>query len=469
MTNSADKAWLDHYRASKLSQQPESVENTSSDATDAGWLNQYRQSKQEASNPPELDKEIKSLSQNESFSESSERNVRRQVVRAAEAIIGMPGEIAQGVAIPLGNYVSQGMKMLTGIELKPEILAGASTVFPTSEDVRNIHEPFTGEKFKPQGEGERKADEITQDVIRIGVPTAISGMGSGAALTLARIGGGVGGGQIAKSIAKGLGYGEEGQENAKLFGQLVASVIDTGLGRRIYEHNYDIERSLPNNVTGHSGLLRRQLETTMNWVNSDIMTPAKQRVGEQVQRIINVIDGSPNNRLSYRSAANIRHNLNSNTEDLYTLPRNARNEIRGRFGEVHQHLENFIDQARASHPEWVQAHRTANEVFGALEGSRQFSRYIRRNAARLGAAGISSDVLSLLSGGFDGLVTATGAQLATGGTVALGEQAYRLGYKIWRSPTLRNAYMRAVAAGVEGNFVETANALRKIDKAKDKS
>lgn len=393
--------------------------------------------------------------------------VGRLGMRGLEALLGIPGDIYQSVSSPLTQYISESMKGVSGKGLTPEQFerSTSSPIFPTSEKLREKQKEIFGEKFEPTSEDERFRDEVMSDVVKVGVPILATG-GHTLLTNLLRISGIVGGGQLGKKIAKSSGYGEEGQEYAKIGAQILASVINPRLGKNIYRYHYSEADRLPATVTGDATVLRNRLRDQINWANSHADTEAKRFVRAQIEPLLKDLDAQGNNpRLGYQAARELNTSINQNSQGLYELPRDVRNIARRRVDNIRNDVGNFMRQSEQTHPEFYNHWRSGNEVYGALAGSRQFGDFIRRKASTLAKAGVSHHLLSALASGMEGIPAAAIQQGAVAGTITGGYQAYKLMYKILKSPILLNAYTKAVVEGTAGNVASTANALRKIDKA----
>lgn len=380
----------------------------------------------------------------------------RVSMRAAEALGGMPGEMVQSLAAPLGHYVSKGIQAVTGKEVPEEALTGAASVLPTSEDIKKFHEKYTGEYYRPQTPGQARADEIVQDTVRVGLPMLASG-GTSAMTNALRIAGVVGAGQGSKEVAKRLGYGEEGQEYAKMGAQIITSMINPGLGKNLAKAHYDEVNKLPETYKGNSDPLRRALLEDMRWAKSLGDTADKAFIRQQLQPLMNKIEKNP--RLSFQEAREYLRSLNQNASSLYDMPSSARKVARARVDAIRGKFDNFLKQADKHQPGWYGHLKAGNEIHGALEGSRKFADYVGRNKGKLLNAGISSVVLDSITG----LSTKAYGTAGLAGAAAL-YHPVRIAAQMNRSPLLRNAYLKAGASYAAGNIPQMTASLKKMDK-----
>ena len=380
----------------------------------------------------------------------------RVSMRAAEALGGMPGEMVQSLVAPLGHYVSKGIQAVTGKEVPEEALTGAASVLPTSEDIKKFHEKYTGEYYRPQTEGQARADEIVQDTVRVGLPMLASG-GTSAMTNALRIAGVVGAGQGSKEVAKRLGYGKEGQEYAKMGAQIITSMINPGLGKNLAKAHYDEVNRLPATYRGNASPLRRALSAEMRWAKSLGDTADKAFIRQQLQPLMDKIDKNP--RLSFQEAREYMRSLNQNASSLYDMPSSARAAVRSKVATIRDQFDKFFQQADKHQPGWYGHLKAGNEIHGAIEGSRKFADYVRRNKSGLIKAGVGSLALDAITG----LSTSAYGTAGLAGAAA----AYPVGkiiYQMHKSPLLRNAYLKAGASYAAGNIPQMKASLMKMDR-----
>lgn len=131
------------------------------------------------------------------------RTVGRTGARAAESIVGLPGDIAQAV-LGLGSAATG-----NAIPSYPEVQKALPVSLPTSNQVRQGTQALTGQALEPQGEGEAIYDDIIGDLATFLIP--IKGkIPFKSAITKAL------GGNAASWFTKQLGGGEGAQAGAKL-------------------------------------------------------------------------------------------------------------------------------------------------------------------------------------------------------------------------------------------------------------
>src|SRR5271156_1638967 len=112
--------------------------------------------------------------QQEGYLGTGLRTLARSGARAAETILGFPGDVLNA-----GR---------TAVNFIPNLITGKNIVEPKgaefgSRDIRSLHEPYTGEYLKPQGEGlqnriEKASDEFVGDFVSYLIPTGIASKGA---------------------------------------------------------------------------------------------------------------------------------------------------------------------------------------------------------------------------------------------------------------------------------------------------
>jgi hypothetical protein len=378
----------------------------------------------------------------------------RSRVRAMEAVAGMPGEFVHGVAAPLGHYVGKGIEAVTGKKVPEEALYGAASVLPTAEDIKKFHEKYTGEYYKAQTPGEIKSDELVQDASRIGAGLLMSGGAKTGMDLLKKVFMITGGGQAGKEGAKALGYGEEEQEYAKLGSQMLMSLFNPKLGKDLAQKYYAEADRMPKAVKGNARPLISSLREELNWSKSHADTADKAFIRSMLEPLHKEI--SQTGRLSFQDAREFLRSMNRNAEKLYELPSSSRKLARAKIDSIRAKFDPFLKQGNQYMPGWYENVKAGNQIYGAIEGSRGFSKFVKEHHSSLIKAGVPTLMLDHL---------ASHALLKGGGLFGYpAYEASKIGYKMYRSPLLAKAYADAVVAAGANNLPAVANSLRKLDR-----
>lgn len=186
---------------------------------------------------------VKEPQQEESLLGTIGRGIARTGARAVETIVGLPGDVSEGIL----GLVGAGEKALFGTEVTPkkidfslgllkkmnegiESLTGIKPHFPdtfslpTSEDVKKyVTKPLGREAIEPQAKWEKVADSIIEDTIPLLIPGVKGKIPFAKALKVSGIS------NIASWLSGELGAGEAGQAATKLGTTLLTTVASPGI------------------------------------------------------------------------------------------------------------------------------------------------------------------------------------------------------------------------------------------------
>jgi hypothetical protein len=143
------------------------------------------------------------------------RGLARSGARAAESIVGLPGNII-GAGVNALNYATGGRTpSVEELNAQPSLV---NIPLPTSEQIKeSVTKPLTGEYLEPQGDLESFADEVVSDA----APLFLTGLSGSLGLK------GVG-----KQAAKSLAISGAGN-TAKLAGELITGSPLVGAGAKL--------------------------------------------------------------------------------------------------------------------------------------------------------------------------------------------------------------------------------------------
>lgn len=420
--------FFDNLKAKSLQPQQEaSQEDTNS---------QYFESIKQA---PEYQKNPEPLPQ-ESRIGSTVRNLARTGARVLETGAGMAGDVIRPAQDLLENFIS---KTITGKPITPEqkekikkfySKSEEMQPFPTSSEIKESHEPITKEYLKPKNETEAIADEVTQDI----VPYMLGG-GKGFINSLVRAGSIAGLGQAGKEIARQTGAGEKGQDFAKMGTMFLSSMFDPKKATKLASSLYSArEASIPVGVTANATKLESNMLKMANKMRRSgrNMAPSEKEIAKAAEGIVaDIRDG----QMSYQKAAAHKRSLHETAKKfLYENPTSAdKAGTRKLFSALTHDLESFIETSKDKYPKFYNAHKQANEVFGAIESGRKASRFLEENLPKnLGKA--ASKVASAIL------------------------KPIELTTHFVKSPTLRKYYLQAIHAAANENAPQMIRNIRKL-------
>lgn len=190
------------------------------------------------------------------------RNIARGGARAAEAFMGLPGDIVQG-GLGLANM---GIEKLTGGEspLPRELPVATSDWYR-----QNITKPLTGEYLEPKGKIEKGIDDVIGDFTSLMVPIGPA-LGAGKAAAAAGLG------NLASWVTEGIG-GSEGKKGlAKAGAMLLATAVNPGSLKKHMKGLYSAaEASIPEGATILASPIREQIAKTQAKLKHGGHTPIK--------------------------------------------------------------------------------------------------------------------------------------------------------------------------------------------------
>lgn len=189
-------------------------------------------------------------SQSESYAKSALRNVVRGGLKAGEAVVGLPGDIAQ-TALNIGELGARGQAQFFNkqrAEKTPPQLPF------TSEKLHEVAEKTLGKilpegYLKPQGTKEELFDEFLSDVAVLAAPGK-------ARVPFVKALGRAGLGQAASFIAKELGFGKGTQTGAKIIAMTLPSLTGgrTALQQKKTQAYKEAKSSLPDKAIKGSNI-----------------------------------------------------------------------------------------------------------------------------------------------------------------------------------------------------------------------
>lgn len=206
------------------------------------------------------------------------RNIARGGARAAEAFLGLPGDIVHG-GLGLANL---------GIEK----LAGKASPLPrelpvaTSDWYRqNITKPLTGEYLEPKGKIEKGIDDVIGDFTSLMVPIG-PGLGVGKAAAAAGLG------NLASWVTEGIGGTPGKQAAAKAGAMLLATAVNPGSLRKHMKSLYNAaEASIPEEaVTWSHPHIQKQINETNKKLKYGGSTPIKNEMRAKIAELEGKID-----------------------------------------------------------------------------------------------------------------------------------------------------------------------------------
>jgi len=375
------------------------------------------------------------------------RDVARTIARGAEAIIGLPGDIA-GATLGIGSYLSGG-KIPTYSQVQEKLPIS----LPTSEQVRTgVTKRLTGEYLEPQGEGEKFYDEVIGDLASFMIPVKGKIPFKGALVRAI-------GGNTAALLAKEAGGGEGWQAGAKLGFNLLAGLPG---GRKVLtskmEDSYKTAEALGKGARQSAKELAEESSKLIKFTNTGIETPVKKFLRGPLGEIQdNIVKGN----ISIDNAWQIKRDVNSLIGDIAT-PKAAKPYLK----KITNNLNNVLKDYGKKNPEFYKSFSEAEDIYKGLNQASSVNRFLQKNVN-------IEDTLKnpLIKGLFLGGVFMKGgipAEIATIGTAYGAREGVKAFELLKNSKQARTFYANTVKASLSGNAAAAARNLAKLDSVAEK-
>jgi hypothetical protein len=401
----------------------------------------------------------------ESYPEFGLRNIARQGARAAETIVGLPGDIAQ-----LGHSYLKATNPVYNVAFEK---GGVPNILPSSENLRKLHENVTGEYLKPQSKSEERLDAFTSLVSSIISPTkGALGLLSKAniANTVRKIPRALKVGAAATlggEAAKGLGAGELGQEITKagiLFASGIPGIAETleKKANDAYKFVFDV----PESAHIRTPNLQSAVDKINKYANSGHRTEDKELVGKFANSVENVIGKGDKlrgkNKVLIKKGPPVREiaQLEKDANQLIRDPKTPK-QARPMLIDLKKDITSSLEDYGKKHPEWNRHYKDAKDIWRGLNDRSEVTQFLKKNF----------DLRDLLENKFAKAVLFGATALAPakiGIPLAVGAGAANVldGIELLaKSKNARSAYLDAIAAAVSNNrnaFIQSAKKLDKI-------
>lgn len=300
--------------------------------------------------------------QQESFPEAALRNVARTGARGIESLLGLPGDIAQGL-LGLTNI---GLEKFTR---QPSPLP-RTTPIPTSETIREeltkpIGEAIAPGYLEPKGTAEEVADAFVSDLIPLLLPVK-GKLPLGRALATAGIGSAVGLG------TKQLGLSPQTQEKAKVGAMVATSLFGVPNVRKYMEKLYDIaEESIPANARVSTKNLVPNLDKISKSIGKGIPTPSK----DAVRRIVDDIKmKTAGGSIPVSDAWQIKKDLNE-----LAFAKTSPKGLEKMLPTLVNDFNGLLEQAGKSNPNFISALREADNIYQGINKASAFKKWVNNN------------------------------------------------------------------------------------------
>lgn len=400
--------------------------------------------------------------QKESLDDFTKRNVGGAALRAGEAIAGRSGNLQKVVenspaiiANMVGNeklaqgfieakndpnskyaqIVNEAVKKRTGQEF--EHPANQPSGLPTTESLRELTKKVTGEKFEPQGEGEKAFQETVGDVASIfSKDKLLKSAGLGVL------------GQTAKQTALGLGSDESAADNYKTGAMIIGSAVNPGqLTRNINKLYNQAARHLPENAEIGSKIIQRRMNLLKREMNQGEKLPWKKAVLDSVDAINDKIK---NGKIK---VSDLKQHITDIYDKIGTwdTPKKANKYLKQLTYDANRNIKQY----GKTNPEWYSKWSEAQGLKSALHQSKAAGRYLYKAAQNYPKV---SGLGGALYAAFNP------SHIALAAPAYLGLKTTELMQRIFTNPKSAKYYFNALQNSMKENQAAVVKNLYNLDK-----
>lgn len=385
------------------------------------------------------------------------RHVTRTGARAAETILGLPGDF-----VNFAKFVSESLPEVPKVlQREPNFVqkAGKKAIeaLPTSTDLKQASSKLTGGYTDPQGPIEEAGDQITSLASALVNPSkAMAGFGS----LVKNLGASV----LKASAVKGAGKGsellgaDESTKNKVELGTLFLTGLINGKTADAYvSKKYDKASSMiPKGTMVDTKALADSLDKVDTVLAKGISTNTKNEVRGALNELkAKASGGAMEMEEVVQSFRDINERINSKKlfDELKTSERKL---LKSRYDLVKKEVGSEIGKYGQSNPEFFKEWKGANEGFATIERSKTVSNWLGSKKQFIPHHLVGSVALDL----FLGHPYAIAGTAVTGASI----KALELLYRISNSPTLRDHYRKAIMEATNENMRGFIKNVEFIDK-----
>lgn len=380
-----------------------------------------------------------------------ERAQARTTSRIAETILGAPGDIS--------NFITS----LFGLPKAP-------IGYLSSDVLKKGSEKLTGGYTAPQTDFEKAVDEASETFASMALPGS---WGYGFARNL--------GIPIAATLTKeGLKskYGEKagtyGGLGVMVFLDLLGGRISQG-GAKKYAGDLFKKRNatIPEGAKTDAHALRTDMQNLQKELKKGGIATSDKPALNKINEVLSAIgeDGV----IAAEELPKFQTKINEAIKEAGGFEIQAPREVKQKAVRNLNQVKDKIIQAQTKYgeiqnPEFLELHNQANRAFGVYEQSNKLSNFFRKHFGNK----ITNPVMKTLLGLGGSAAAGAGAIFSpaiTGlagvaGSSALGlYQAFKLGYRVVKSPELRRHYQEVLKNAASGNVAKTEKSIKAMEKS----
>ncbi len=387
-----------------------------------------------------------------------DRHAARSGARAAEAILGTPGDIYGTIESALGG----GAKLLgmpeEQVEKASKIASYLSPMgrLPTSTQLKEqITEPLTGEFLKPRGKGEEFADEMVGDAAAL---ILSRGRPIKSKRYVKQVLGSIGVSAGANTASEGvglLGAGEKTQMAVKVGSMMLLGLLGKGKPERYVSKLYkEANDAIKHNPSVDATALTKSVTRLYHELSEGLGAASEKAVMTKIEKLLAKVK---NGKINVKELIASKRSLSEEMSKVVfeSADRASKSRARKLFKKVSSDIRQEIDIYGKKNPKFGKAYKDAEEGFGALQQSQKVGNFIHKNAKYSPASVLLYP-----------LVHAVGK--ATFPALAAGAALYKtaqIGYRLAKSSALRTHYKNVLKHAAQENAPAMNRSLKKLDEA----
>lgn len=408
------------------------------------------------------------------------RTGARTLARGAEAIAGLPGDIASGV-LGLANYgiskatgkpgplperVNLGPALFgpigVGVDIASRVLGKESPVpqinLPTSEDIhQKVTKPLTGEFLEPQGKGEQFYDDIIGDAATLLIPVkgkvpfvkaAVGALGRSAI------------GNTAKWAAEEVSGSPLVGAGAKIGSMALAGTFGgrKELSKLKNQSYQDAFSKIPENAKFNFSPEKSQIEKLAKSLTKGDR-PDKAFVLDRLRSINNITNKA--GKGSIQEAINLKQDWNKYLADP-SLPKSSRDAIKQAVGIVNDGIKRYGE----TNPGFFKPYQIGEELTGALQSTNFIQKVLSKHPVLQDSMKNPLMKHLLFGGAAYGIgKMSVPALVGIGGGVVGARESAKAYQLLSRSPVARRYYKDVIEATLKNDTKAIAKNLARLDKA----
>lgn len=398
------------------------------------------------------------IKQPPSMFDEFKRHAARTGSRVAESIIGFPGDFV-GFVKYLSDKIPESPSFLKREPTFVQRYASkALEALPKSEELKEFSSYLTSGFTDPQSAKEELGDDITSlatvminpSKAASSFPKFLKNIGSSILKSSAVKGSG--------QAAKALGATDDIQSKVELGTLFLTGLMGGKTADKFINEKYNKARSLiPKGYMINTSKLEKDLINLYSKLSRGISTPTKDEVKKAIDELRSKASkGTMEIDELVESVHNINERMNSKKlfDELNTSERKL---LKNRYDLFKNEVNKEIAKYGQYNPDFYKEWKGANEGFATIAQSKKVSNFLQSKFGKIPKHLAGSVALDLFLGHPASIIPVSGGYTA----VKAGELLYR----IMKSPTLRDHYIKVLIEAGNENLTGAIKHINAIDKS----